>query len=99
LCLNEVLCVVEYMVDGSSRNIFKQYFRHPKGFQYARIINMNLSNYFNVRFKNAIHYIVSSAMLKDWKFLSKSPKKILTLLAIPFGITLFIYLKIKTPKP
>ncbi|MFY0714338.1 glycosyltransferase family 2 protein [Seonamhaeicola sp. NFXS20] len=90
-CLNEVLCIVEYLEDGSSRNIIKQYFRHPKGFQYARINALKHSNYFKVRLKNAIHYISHSIQLKDFKFLNKSPKPLLTFLSIPFGIGLFVY--------
>ncbi|GAL77620.1 probable beta-glycosyltransferase [Algibacter lectus] len=73
LCMNEILCIVEYMEDGSSRNIVKQYYKHPKGFQYSRIINMKYSNYFKVRLKNAMHYVSHSIQLKDYKFLNKTP--------------------------
>ncbi|MCF8273420.1 MAG: glycosyltransferase family 2 protein [Flavobacteriaceae bacterium] len=92
LCLNEVLCVVEYMEDGSSRNIIKQFFRHPKGFQHARIINMKYSNYLKVRFKNAVHYISHSLQLKDSHFLKKTPDIMLTLLALPVGLGLYAYI-------
>ncbi len=91
LCLNEVLCIVEYMEDGSSRNIIKQYYRHPKGFQYARILYLKHSSYFKVRFKNSVHFISHSIQLKDYKFLKKSPKPLLTLFTIPFGILLYFY--------
>lgn len=92
LTLNKVLCIVEYMEDGSSRNIYKQYFRHPRGFQYARIATMKHSKYLKVRFKNAIHYISHSLQLRDRAFLKKTPNLFLTLLAIPFGIILYSYL-------
>ncbi len=91
LCLNKVLCIVEYMPDGSSLNIVKQYFRHPKGFQYARKINMKHSNYLKVKLKNAVHYVSHSIQLKDWGFLGKSPKKALTFFMIPAGILLYCY--------
>lgn len=91
LCLNEVLCVVEYMEDGSSRNIIKQYYRHPKGFQYARMLNLKHSRFFKVRFKNAIHYISHSIQLRDWACITKSPKPLLTLASIPFGMALHLY--------
>lgn len=93
LCLNKVLCIVEYMEDGSSRNIIKQYYRHPKGFRYARKLNMEYSNYFKVRFKNAIHYVSHCLQLKDFKFLSNTPKPGLTILAIPFGFLLYLYVR------
>ena len=90
-CLNKVLCVVEYLEDGSSRNIIKQYRRHPKGFQYARLLTLKYSKYTKVQFKNAIHLIAHSLQLKDWKVLSKTPNLGLTILAMPFGIILYFY--------
>lgn len=96
LCLNEVLCIVEYMEDGSSRNILKQYKRHPKGFRYARMHNMKHSNYFKVRLKNAIHYISHCIFLKDWKMFQRSPKPILTFLVFPLGLFLYLYINFKT---
>ena len=90
-CLNKVLCIVEYMEDGSSRNIIKQYRRHPKGFQYARLLTIKYSKYVKVKFKNAIHLIAHSMQLKDWKVFTKTPNLGLTLLAAPFGIILYAY--------
>ena len=90
-CLNKMLCIVEYMEDGSSRNIIKQYRRHPKGFQHARLLTLKHSKYVKVKFKNAIHLIAHSMQLKDWKVFSKTPNLGLTLLAIPFGMILYAY--------
>ena len=90
-CLNKVLCIVEYMEDGSSRNIIKQYRRHPKGFQYARLLTLKHSNYLKVKFKNATHLISHSLQLKDWKVFSETPNLGLTMLAIPFGMILYVY--------
>ena len=36
LVLNEVLCNVEYQEDGSSNNMWKQYYNNPNGFAYLR---------------------------------------------------------------
>ncbi|UKM63952.1 glycosyltransferase family 2 protein [Flavobacteriaceae bacterium GSB9] len=90
-CLNNILCIVEYLEDGSSRNIVKQYYRHPKGFRYARVNALKHSNYLKVRLKNAIHYVSHSIQLKDFKFLNKSPKPWLTLFSVPFGAALYLY--------
>ena len=38
--MNEVVCNVEYMEDGSSLNMLKQYRRNPKGFAFIRVDNM-----------------------------------------------------------
>lgn len=96
LPVNEVLCVVEYMADGSSMNILKQYRRHPNGFAYARKIRMELTKSLKDCFKNSIHYVSSSIFTKNWSFISESPKKMMTVLAIPIGIGLNFYIRYKT---
>ncbi|MFH6769250.1 glycosyltransferase family 2 protein [Gaetbulibacter aquiaggeris] len=94
--INEVLCIVEYLEDGSSRNMLKQYRRHPQGFAFSRKNRMLLATNFKEVFKNAIHYVSSSMFIKNGRFLQESPKKMVTFLAIPFGVLLNIYIRIKT---
>lgn len=94
--VNEVFCIVEYLQDGSSRNMLKQYRRHPQGFAFSRKSRMELSKSFLVQFKNAIHYVSSSLFIKNSKFVQESPKKIITVLATPLGIILYFYIKYKT---
>ncbi|WP_027391622.1 glycosyltransferase family 2 protein [Aquimarina latercula] len=96
LPINEVLCEVEYMQDGSSMNILKQYRRHPKGFAFSRKSRMKLAENFKDQFKNAIHYVSSAIFTKNRSFISESPKKLTTVLAIPFGILLNLYIRYKT---
>ncbi|WP_108804109.1 glycosyltransferase family 2 protein [Aquimarina sp. Aq107] len=96
LPINEVLCEVEYMQDGSSMNILKQYRRHPKGFAFSRKSRMKLAENFKDQFKNAIHYVSSAIFTKNGSFISESPKKMTTVLAIPFGILLNLYIRYKT---
>lgn len=93
LLFNEILCLVEYLPDGSSRNIFKQYRRHPNGFRHARKIEMQFSSYFKVRFKAAIHYVSSSIQLKEFNFFKNNPFYLLTFFAIPFGVLLNLYIQ------
>lgn len=93
LFLNEPLCVVEYMDDGSTRNILKQYFNNPRGFLHERKIRMKYSFTFKEKFTNAVHYVSTSIILRKKNFISDSTNKFLTILAIPFGIALYFYLK------
>ena len=44
LALNEVLCNVEYQADGSSNNMWRQYYNNPKGFAYLRKFYMKYNN-------------------------------------------------------
>lgn len=93
LILNEPVCIVEYMPDGASMNKFKQYFTNAKGFQHMRLMLMKDSPTLKLRFIESMHYINSSIILRDWNFFSKSTNKVMTLLALPFGIALHLYVK------
>ncbi|MEW4264787.1 glycosyltransferase family A protein [Priestia megaterium] len=97
LLMNEVLCCVEYLPDGSSLNMLNQYRKNPKGFAFYRKELMKLP-FGNVsfKFKQAIHYVSSSLMSKNWRFLKETPSKSLTILAMPLGITLYFYIATKT---
>lgn len=92
LLFNEVFCVVEYLPDGLSMNLFNQYKQSPKSFAHYRKAKMKFALNYKERFKNAIHYVSSSIMLKNTKFISESPFKLTTLLAVPFGVILYLYL-------
>ncbi len=99
LLLNEVVCIVEYLPDGSSMNMYKQYFRHPKGFAYSRKLCMTLPYAgFKFRFIQAAHYVSSCIIMKNKKWLFESPKKALTLLAAPAGILWWLYISRKVGK-
>ncbi|MCM3568213.1 glycosyltransferase family 2 protein [Neobacillus mesonae] len=97
LLMNEVLCCVEYLPDGSSLNMLRQYRKNPNGFSFYRKELMKLpytSNSF--KFRQAIHYVSSNLMLRNWRFLVDTPYKGLTTLAIPLGFLLYLYIHTKT---
>ncbi|MEG1410479.1 MAG: glycosyltransferase family 2 protein [Romboutsia sp.] len=97
LFLNEPLCVVEYMEDGSSKNMLKQYRRNPKGFAFYRIENMkNSKGSLLFKLKENIHYVSSSFMGDNKHFIKESPCKLLTILAVPMGFVLYRYIMNKT---
>ena len=96
LPLNEVLCIVEYLADGSSMNMLKQYRKHPQGFAFSRKSRMKLAKSFKNKFKNAVHYVSCSMFIKNRRFIHESPKKLTTIIAIPFGILLNLYIRYKT---
>lgn len=96
-CLNEVVCIVRYLEDGSTRNMFRQYIKNPRGFAYSRKLCMALpfvSGRF--RFRQAIHYISACLISKNSDWLKESPKKGWILSAVPFGVALWLYIKVKT---
>lgn len=96
--LNEVLVIVDYQPTGSSNTMFYQYMKYPKGFIYNRITTMKYSKSTKRKFIECIHYISSCIIVKRLNFLKDSPEKILTILAIPFGIALYLLIRFKTRK-
>lgn len=93
--LNEVLCDVEYQVDGSSKSMYRQYLNNPKGFAFWRKISMQYPESKKRMFLDCIHYVSSSILSRDWHFISDSPRKGMTILAIPFGVIWTLYVRIK----
>jgi len=96
--VNEVLCIVEYQPDGSSLNIIKQYSRNPKGFAFSRISRIQYGLTLKERFKNAIHLVSCVCFSKEYKMLLKTNHLALVITAIPFGILLNLFIRIKTKK-
>ena len=95
--LNEILCDVEYQADGSSMNMLNQYYRNPKGFAFWRKVCMKYPESKKRVFLDCIHYVSSSMISKNRRFISESPRKGLTMAAIPFGVllTFYIYFKVR----
>lgn len=96
--INEVFCIVEYQEDGSTKNMLKQYRRHPNGFAFSRISRIKYGKSFKERFKNSIHLISSAIFAKNLGWLLKSDKPFLVILASPFGVLLNLYIRFKTKK-
>lgn len=89
LILNEPVCVVEYMEDGSSKNMYKQYLKNPQGFAFLRKVHMKYDKTLKRKFITCVHYVSSSFILKNKKFLKESPAKLMTMISIPFGFVLY----------
>lgn len=96
--LNEILVLVDYQEGGSSLNMFRQYYNNPKGFAYIRKQGMVLSKSAKRRWVEAVHYVSSSLLSKNPDFIGESPKKLLTVLATPAGILLYLLIIIKNRK-
>lgn len=92
LTLNEVVCIVEYQSDGSSINMYHQYWNNPCGFAFYRKACMPLVNY-RRRFLVCVHYVFSSIRMKNTNFLFESPYPKTTLLAIPLGAILYFFIR------
>jgi len=98
LCTNDIYCIVEYLPGGSSNTILKQYKQSPQGFLYARTLQMKYSKSFKYTATRAIHYISSCLFLRKWNFLKGNPKKMITIMSLPFGVLFHLYILFKIRK-
>lgn len=94
--LDDVLCNVEYQEDGSTNNMLRQYRNNPQGFAFWRKIRMIYPDSKKRMVVDCIHYVSSSLLAKNNKFIKESPKKFLTVLSLPAGFMLTQYIKHKT---
>lgn len=93
--LDDVLCNVEYQPDGSSNNMFRQYWNNPRGFAFWRTIRMKYPESFKRLVMDCIHYCSSSQISENRKYIKESPRKLLTVLCTPAGWVLTRMIKRK----
>ena len=102
LVSNENFCWVEYQIgaDSMSQGIWKQYMRSPRSYAKYRINQMTLmhGNSWKNKFRLCAHYVSSCILSGDSHWLKNSPLKVLTLLAAPFGVALWVLVLIKSKK-
>lgn len=100
LVLNENLRFVDYQPDGMSNSMLKQYYNSPNSFAEIRKLYLSFKETsLKFRIKHSIH-LVSSCILTGSlsRAIKESPCKLETILAIPFGVALSIYIRIKQNK-
>lgn len=97
ITLNYPLVIVDYQPEGSSYNMYKQYWNNPQGFAFFRKTEMTVTNKLIRKLQICTHYVSSSIICKNWRFICESPKKLLTILCIPSGLALYllIWYKVK----
>ena len=98
LIMNKPVCVVEYMNDGSSKNMFYQYVRNPKGFCNERRYVMKYAPSFKLKIEACIHYVAESLLAKDYYFIWHSTNRLFTLISVVPGVLLYFIIKRKTKK-
>lgn len=96
--LNEIVCNVEYQPDGSTGTMWKQYLKNPKGWMFWRKVCMQYPYSTKRLIIDCVHYVASSLIAGNRHFLMDSPRKMLTLLCVPFGAALSKYVKHKADR-
>ena len=95
LILNEPVCIVEYQLDGSSHGMYRQYWNNPKGWCFYRKTEMQYANGFSRKMMVCAHYVSSSIISKNNRFIAESPCKLATICSIPLGVMLYLYIRRK----
>lgn len=99
LVLNKPICVIEYQAGGISKNKKKQYFDRPNTFADWRIFCLSITKApLKHYIKNQLHYIAECLIAKRKGIIKDSPRKLETVLLLPFGFALWIYLKLTVKK-
>ena len=94
ITLNEPLVIVDYQADGSSFNMYKQYWNNPRGFAFFRKTEMKCTQSLVRLFVVCTHYVSSSIMIHNKHFILESPKKMWTVFSIPSGILLYFWIRL-----
>ena len=98
LVMNENLRYVEYQPGGMSDSILKQYKNSPNSFLETRKLYLSFSNTsFKFKLKHSVHLVSSCILAGKFKdILKETPCKGITILAVPFGVLLSLYINYKT---
>lgn len=90
--LDAVVCLVEYMPDGSTHNMTRQYFRNPNGFRYGRLVSLTAPQSLKRKMTIYVHYAAESILARR-PIVKDAPNKLMGLLSVPFGWALSLYIK------
>lgn len=93
--LDHVVCEVEYQQDGHSTGMWREYLRSPRGFAFWRKVCMQYPTSAKRLLIDCMHYVSSSLIAGNRRFIQESPRKLLTVVMIPFGVLWTIYVKHK----
>ena len=91
LMLNKVLYICEYLQDGYTRNFKKIIVENPKGYSLFYQQRMKISPTFYLKFRSATLYVLGNILAKNIKFIHNSSHKLITLMAIPAAILVYIF--------
>lgn len=91
LTLNEPLVVVEYQLDGSSYNMFRQYWNNPRGFAFIHNTDLLYVHDFKRRIMVATHYVSHCLRSHDCAMIFRSNSPWLTTLCLLPGVLLYVY--------
>lgn len=98
LVSNDVYVIVDYLDEGSSRGMWRQYWNNPKGFAFLRKFDMQQTHSWKRLLMDNIHYVSHSIRSRNWRLISESPFPWLTILCVLPGSVLYLLNRSKVKK-
>ena len=95
LTTNDILVIVDYQDDGSSRGMWKQYWNNPRGFAFLRKFDMKQTKSWKRKVMDNIHFVSHSIRSGNKRFVLESPMAWLTVLCFLPGCVLYLVNKKK----
>ena len=96
LLLNENLCFVDYQADGMANGIYKQYYNSPNSFAAIRINNFQIPKApMSFYLRQYVHLASSAVLSHNYSWLMKAPKPWLSMLFLPLGFILSLFIRYK----
>ena len=87
--IRDGLYVCEYLEDGYSKNSAKLIKNNPKGYILCARERLIIAKGFKGKLKAAAQYVLGNLLAKRKNYIMESPKKIYTILAIPFAYYIY----------
>ena len=91
LVSKDIYTIVEYQTDGLSANEWKNRWNNPRSFACTFLLNMRQTKSTKYAIRYCLHYVACSIRAKNIRFVLDSPRKFLTIFALPVGFGLFLY--------
>lgn len=82
--------VCEYLEDGYTTNMFKLIANNPNGYMLLKKMKLEVSKKFNIKYKSAALYMVGGWLSREKNIVRNSPKKFITILAIPLALCVYL---------
>jgi len=98
ILLDEVTRVYDQQEDGYIKGVAGSRFKNPNGYRALYRQHIISNKYLKPRLKGHIGYIAFSLILKDYRFIKKSPNPFVTIMMLPMGVVGFIYFLYKREK-
>jgi glycosyltransferase involved in cell wall biosynthesis len=88
--VHQVFCYCEYLEDGLTKNKKSVIKKNPRGYTLVKKQSFTYSSNFRQILKHGLMYIVGSILSKNKRYITESPRKILSVILTPIGYIVYL---------